>query len=913
MTSLPDHPRQRATECPGTTRRVGVEEEFHLVDLRTWRLTARAPELLDILPDDSPYVEELQRCVIESNSGVHERLSELRDDLSANRRTLVETAATLGMGVVAAGSVPLSVPTEMRVTETPRYRRMLADYQLLAREQLICGTQVHVDVANRDEAVAIAVRLTPYIPTLLALSASSPFWADGTDTGYASARTLVWQRWPTTGPFPDVRNAAEYDDEIDRLISSGVITDPGMVYFDVRPSARVSTLELRVCDSCPSVDTIALIAGLFRALVIREAARLDQPPTPDLPFATLYRAAIWQAARSGLEGDLIDIARATPRPAVDVVRDLTNSLRAELEQTGDWDTVTELTERALVAGSSSSRQRRVLRRRGRLTAVVERLAAETAGTLETVEIPADPEGTLLLGYSDHTAGDHTAVHDADDNAEAYDEAVGPQQQPRPGYADILTAEADLGAMELRKRQYQIEREQSIDGVTFRVTGQSRAQLFPLDVVPRYIGADDWTRVGAGLKQRALALNAFLLDVYGEQNAVRDGVIPLEALDRAPGYRQTGAVPAWQRVRTHICGTDLVSPRPGEFVVLEDNLRVPSGVAYAMSNRRLMTQFLPEIPMPATTLPVDGVPAMIGETIAAACPPDAHPDGIDIMLSSGWKDSAWFEHTLIAEGAGLGLATPEMLSVADADGPDAGRVYFHHGKSTVPVNTAYVRMDEDMLLSSHGVDDQALRHGILAGLQRGRFAIANALGNGIGDDKAIYAYVPEMIRYFLGEEPLIAQVPTWLCAERHQRDHVLENLDQLVVKPIDGLGGSGITIGPECTEKQLADRRVELLTQPERFIAQEVVPLSTHPTFDGNGFYAHHVDLRVFVHLRAHGSDAISAHVAPAALTRVAPAGSLIVNSSRGGGGKDTWVQGADPAPQVDGVQGAGVERNQGED
>ncbi|AZG48326.1 hypothetical protein D7316_04943 [Gordonia insulae] len=518
------------------------------------------------------------------------------------------------------------------------------------------------------------------------------------------------------------------------------------------------------------------------------------------------------------------------------------------------------------------------------------MIAETAGTLTTFTVPDDPEGRLLHGY--HRVEPPAGVPSVTSpELLSYDEAVTTEMSARPGYAEILTAAAGLGVIELRKRQYQIEREQSIDGVTFRVTGQSLAQLFPLDVMPRYIGSDDWLRVGRGLTQRALALNAFIADVYGEQHAIRDGILPPEALDRAPGYRRTGRVPAWQRVRTHICGTDLVSPTPGEFVVLEDNLRVPSGIAYAMSNRALLTQFLPEIPMPDGTMPIAGVPKMIGETIAAAGPPDPHPDGIDVMLSSGWQDSAWFEHQLLAEGAGLGLATPENISVDTSDGPDVGRVYFHHGTTRVPVNTAYVRMDEDMLLSSKGFDEQPLRAGILDGLGRGRFAIANALGNGVGDDKAIYYYVPAMIRYYLGEEPLLDQVPTWLCAERHQRDHVLANLESLVVKPIDGLGGSGITIGPECSDEELAQRRVDLLTQPERFIAQEVVALSTHPTFDGNGFYAHHVDLRAFVHLRDTG-DQIDALVAPAALTRVAPAGSLIVNSSRGGGGKDTWIQGA---------------------
>ena len=286
-------------------RTLGVEEEFHVVDLKTRRLTARAPELLDVLSDS--YVAELQRCVVEMNSGVVHTLDGLRADLQSHRRVLVDAAARLGMGVVAAGAVPLSVPAEMQVTQTARYRQMLADYQLLAREQLICGTQVHIGVDDRDESVAVANRVAPYLPTLLALSASSPFWADGSDTGYSSARTLVWQRWPTTGLAAPVSSAAEYDRLVSDLVASGVITDAGMVYFDVRPAVAAPTLELRVCDSCPSVDTIVLIAGLFRALVEREveALRAGVPPVEVAP--PLGRAALWRAARSGLEGELVDI------------------------------------------------------------------------------------------------------------------------------------------------------------------------------------------------------------------------------------------------------------------------------------------------------------------------------------------------------------------------------------------------------------------------------------------------------------------------------------------------------------------------------------------------------------------------------------------------------------------------------
>jgi carboxylate-amine ligase len=358
-------------------RTLGVEEEFHVVDLETRRLTARAPELLDGLSDS--YVAELQGCVVEMNSGVVDTLDGLRIDLQNHRRILVDAAARLGMGVVAAGAVPLSVPAEMQVTQTARYRQMLADYQLLAREQLICGTQVHVGVDDRDEAVVVANRVTPYLPTLLALSASSPFWADGSDTGYSSARTLVWQRWPTTGAAPPVSSAAEYDRLVDDLVASGVITDAGMVYFDVRPALAAPTLELRVCDSCPSVDTIVLIAGLFRALVEREVDGL-RAGIPAVEVTTpLARASLWRAARSGLEGELVDVSGPSSRPAAEVVTDLVRSLQPQLESAGDWPLIDELTRRVLVGGTSAARQRRAMRCRGRLTDVVDQLLLETAG------------------------------------------------------------------------------------------------------------------------------------------------------------------------------------------------------------------------------------------------------------------------------------------------------------------------------------------------------------------------------------------------------------------------------------------------------------------------------------------------------------------------------------------------------
>jgi glutamate---cysteine ligase / carboxylate-amine ligase len=589
-------------------RTLGAEEEFHLVDLKTRRLTARAPELLAELTEQ--YVAELQRCVVETNTPVVDSLDGLRDELSDHRRVLVETAAELGMGVVAAGAVPLSVPAEMQVTKTARYRQMLADYQLLAREQLICGTQVHVGISDRTEAVAVAHRVGAYLPTLLALSASSPFASDGSDTGYSSMRTLVWQRWPTTGPAAPVQSAEEYDELVSDLVASGVISDAGMVYFDVRPSNSAPTLELRVCDSCPSVDTVVLIAGLFRALVEREieASRAGRPATILSPV--LGRAALWRAARSGLEGDLVDISAPAARPAADVVTEMVDSLRPQLEDSGDWETVSELSRQALIAGTSSARQRRALRRRGRLTDVVDQLIDETAGRLTATAAVVGDDPTLLFGYQPGSA----PVAGGRGNLDvSYDEAVDADGHPRQHYRTVLGTIAGLGVAQLRSREAGIEQEQRADNVTFRVTGQSRAQLFPLDLVPRMVTAAEWAQLSEGLTQRARALDAFLRDIYAEQAIVADGIIGLQALDRAPGFRSTGRV-AGNTVRAHISGTDLVCDRAGHWMVLEDNLRVPSGAAYATVNHRLLSKHIPELRPPGASEDADRAPQMLLETL-----------------------------------------------------------------------------------------------------------------------------------------------------------------------------------------------------------------------------------------------------------------------------------------------------------
>ncbi len=376
-------PRGTADGWPagGEATSVGVEEEFHVVDLTTRELAAQAPQLLARLPAGS-FAAELQRSMVESKSPACAGLDELRDGLTRLRRHLASAAELEGLGVAAAGTVPLVDPLRLAVTPTTRYQRMLRDYQLLAREQLICGTQVHVQLSDRDVAVAVAQRVTPFLPSLLALSASSPFWF-GEDSGYSSARWLVWQRWPTAGLSGEFSSAAEYDALLADLVASETISDPGMVYFHIRPSAHVPTLELRVTDACPDVEDVVLIAGLFRALVRREGDNLAQgAPSPRIA-APLLRAAMWRAARSGLEDGLLDLPRSPrPVPAAVVIRGLLDGLRPFLEAVGDWQQVSALAERAIARGSSAARQRRAYQRRGRLADVVDHVAEGTPGRFQ---------------------------------------------------------------------------------------------------------------------------------------------------------------------------------------------------------------------------------------------------------------------------------------------------------------------------------------------------------------------------------------------------------------------------------------------------------------------------------------------------------------------------------------------------
>ncbi|MCT1711877.1 carboxylate--amine ligase/circularly permuted type 2 ATP-grasp protein [Dietzia cinnamea] len=855
-----------------TGRTIVIEEDLHVLDAATRELTPRAGELIARLPAHHEAVEA-ESSVVRSCTPEMTSAAGLRGEMRRLRGDLRDAGEKAGLAVVAAGALPLGPPTSSLEDETVRFRRLLADYEFLVRDQVYCSTGVRVGVTDRDRAVQVACRTSAHLPAFLALTASSPFLRDGSDSGHASYRSTAASRWPTIAPVAGVCSAEEYDALVDGLVASGVVSDASMVRFGVQPGRDGRTVELTACDSSPIADTAVLVAVLFRALVERESAALDRGAQVGSPADVSLRAAMWRAARSGLEGDLVDPGTARPGPAADVLTDLVTSLADELSAAGDLDLVRELLDDALYNGSSAYRQRQVLRRRTRPVDVVDLLVAETSGSTGTRSPMSATRGRLFGGY---------VPLDALDPDPSWDEAFGADGEPRPEYERVIERLERVGTVRLRARQIRAEQEAAVAGVTFRVTGEDRPHVFPMDFLPRIVTSEVWERLAAGVEQRARALDAFLNDVYGDQAIVAAGRLAPEALDRAPGYRSTGRVMRPGRIRAHISGVDLVCADDGRWLVLEDNVRVPSGIAFSHAHREMTTTLFGDLMEGYDLYSPDEAFPMIRRTLEATAPPAAGDDPAVVMLSSGPTDSAWFEHRLIAERAGLPLVTPDAVAFVDGVLHRRDRGGLHR------IDVVYARIDEDMLLSSPGFDGVPLRDGLLEALFAGRLTVANALGNGVADDKAIYAAVPEMIDFYLGESPILDQVPTFLCADRTQRDHVLDRLAEMVVKPIDGYGGAGITIGPECTEAELAERREDLLARPERYIAQDVVSLSTLPTFDGREMQRRHVDLRAFAHLRREGGRT-TAHAVPAALTRVAPAGSMIVNSSRGGGGKDTWI------------------------
>ena len=419
------------------------------------------------------------------------------------------------------------------------------------------------------------------------------------------------------------------------------------------------------------------------------------------------------------------------------------------------------------------------------------------------------------------------------------------------------------------------------GITFAVYGQEEGaeRLIPFDIVPRVLPADEWMRLDAGLKQRVRALNAFIHDIYHDQQILKAGIVPAEQVLCNSQYRpEMQGIDVPGGIYAHIAGIDIVRDEAGEFRVLEDNLRVPSGVSYMLENRKMMMRLFPELFSEHRIAPIERYPEVLLGNLRSVAPIGVS-DPTVVLLTAGAHNSAYFEHAFLAQQMGIELVEGQDLFVRDE------AVFMRTTQGAQRVDVIYRRIDDDFLDPLVFRPDSMLGvPGLLAAYREGHITIANAIGTGVADDKSIYPYVPEMIRFYLGQAPMIKNVDTWMLREREDLEYVLAHLPELVVKEVHGAGGYGMLIGPAATSAEIEHFRKLILASPERYIAQPTLALSTCPTFAAQGLKARHIDLRPFV---LSGRD-IS--IVPGGLTRVAlREGSLVVNSSQGGGTKDTWV------------------------
>jgi uncharacterized circularly permuted ATP-grasp superfamily protein len=420
------------------------------------------------------------------------------------------------------------------------------------------------------------------------------------------------------------------------------------------------------------------------------------------------------------------------------------------------------------------------------------------------------------------------------------------------------------------------------GISFTIYSEGRNidRAWPFDIIPRVISAKDWAKVSKGLAQRTRALNCFIDDIYNRQKILKDGIVPAETVLESGNYKHqcAGMSPrygAW----AHICGTDLVRDKDGKFYVLEDNLRVPSGVSYMLENREITKRVLPELFENYSIQPVDDYPSRLYRTLASLSPRDRRRPCI-VVLTPGIYNSAYFEHSFLARGMGA-----ELVEGSDLFVDDDNCLYMKTVDGPERVDVVYRRIDDDFLDPEVFREDSTLGvPGIMRAWKAGNVAIANAPGSGVADDKVVYAFVPDMIRYYLNEEPAINSVKTYLCMNEKDREFVLKNLDKLVVKPANESGGYGLMVGPHATKAKRAQFAKLIEKDPRNYIAQPTLSLSTAPTYIDDKVEPRHLDLRPFI---LSGKDT---WVTPGGLTRVALVkGSLVVNSSQGGGSKDTWI------------------------
>ena len=464
----------------------------------------------------------------------------------------------------------------------------------------------------------------------------------------------------------------------------------------------------------------------------------------------------------------------------------------------------------------------------------------------------------------------------------YDELFDPQGEPREQSSLLVERIQSLPPGELKRRHQAAERALMRLGITFNVygDGEGTERIFPFDIVPRIIHWNEWDRLERGLRQRIRALNLFLDDLYHDQKILKDGIVPSELIESCAGFRPecVGLDPP-RGVWCHITGTDLVRSDNGEVYVLEDNLRCPSGASYVLENRSVMKETFPMVFSGLGVRRVDDYAERLLATLESVAPPHAEHPTI-VVLTPGVYNSAYFEHSFLARQMGLELVEGRDLTVVDGD------VCMRTTQGFERVDVIYRRIDDDFLDPLAFREDSMLGvPGLMEVYRNGRVTLVNAPGTGVADDKVIYAYVPKIIKYYLDEEAIIPNVPTYLCWIEKDRKYVLEHLAELVVKPANESGGYGMMVGPHASEETREDFRKRIQDNPRNYIAQPTLSLSRVPTLIEDKFEGRHVDLRPYI---LYGRDDI--YVLPGGLTRVAlRKGSLVVNSSQGGGSKDTWV------------------------
>ena len=473
-------------------------------------------------------------------------------------------------------------------------------------------------------------------------------------------------------------------------------------------------------------------------------------------------------------------------------------------------------------------------------------------------------------------------------ADAYDEVVGARGTFHPQYEEVVSALSAMSSGDLSTRAERLAHAFRHQGVTFDLDGEERP--FPLDVVPRVFTARDWDLVSAGVSQRVRALEAFLADIYGQGRILDSEVIPRELVTGSPNFlRPAHGVAPVNGVRVSVAGIDIVRDEMGDFRVLEDNLRCPSGVSYVLANRQAMARVLPEIFSGQPIRAVADYPARLVGALRAAAPPGVSEPTV-VVLTPGVFNSAFYEHALLARLMGVELVEGRDLVCRGTE------VYLRTTRGEVRVHVIYRRVDDEFLDPLHFRPDSVVGcPGLLNAVRAGGVAVANAIGNGIADDKLVYCWVPDMIRFYLDEDPILENVETYRLVDDDQRADALSRRSELVFKPVDSSGGKGIVLGPYAGRAELDALAVAVESNPRGWVAQRLVSLSTSPTWVDGELAPRHVDLRPFA-----VNDGDDVWVLPGGLTRVALAeGGLVVNSSQGGGSKDTWVVGHSTAAPVE--------------